>query len=91
MQVVNNPEKSRYELHVEGEVVGVADYSVVGDQVILPHTEIDRRRRGHGLGAVLVRGALEDVRATGRTVVPSCWYVAQYIDQHPEFGDLVAS
>ena len=91
MQVVNNPEKSRYELHVEGEVVGVADYSVVGDQVILPHTEIDRRRRGHGLGAVLVRGALEDVRATGRTVVPSCWYVAQYIDQHPDFGDLVAS
>ena len=82
-------ENSRYELVVDDELVGIADYSVMGDQVVMPHTEVDGRRRGQGLGATLVRGALEDVRASGRTVVPHCWYVAQFIDEHPEFGDLV--
>lgn len=75
---------------MDDELVGIADYSIVGDQVVMPHTEIDGRRRGQGLGAVLVRGALEDVRASGRTVVPHCWYVARFIDGHPEFGGLVA-
>jgi hypothetical protein len=90
LQVVNNPERSRYELLADGELAGVADYSVRGDRVVMPHTEIDARRRGQGLGAVLVRAALEDLRASGHTVEPSCWYVAQFIDEHPEFRDLVA-
>ena len=89
-EVRNNAKDSRYELVVDDELVGIADYSILGDQVVMPHTEIDGRRRGQGLGAVLVRGALEDVRASGRTVVPHCWYVAQFIDEHPEFAGLVA-
>ena len=88
--VTNNEERSRYELLIDGEVVGIADYSLSGEQVVIPHTEIDPRRRGQGLGAVLVQGALDDLRAGGRTVVPVCWYVAQYIDQHPEYQDMVA-
>lgn len=89
--VRNNSDDSRYELVVDGTVAGIADYSIVGDRVVMPHTEIARSRRGQGLGAVLVRGALEDVRCSGRTVVPHCWYVAQFIDENPEFGDLLAS
>ncbi|HWE58033.1 MAG TPA: GNAT family N-acetyltransferase [Acidimicrobiales bacterium] len=91
MSVRDNPQSSRYELVVDGEVAGIADYTLEGDRLVIPHTEIDARRRGRGLGAVMVQGVLEDVRASGRTVVPLCWYVAQYIDEHPEFGDLVAS
>lgn len=89
-EVRNNTENSRYELLLDDELVGIADYSLLGDRVVIPHTEIDGRRRGRGLGAILVRGALQDVRASGRTVVPHCWYVAQFIDEHPEFGNLVA-
>ena len=89
--VRNTSDDSRYELVVDGTVAGIADYSIVGDRVVMPHTEIARSRRGQGLGAVLVRGALEDVRSSGRTVVPHCWYVAQFIDENPEFGDLLAS
>lgn len=88
-EVRNNTQDSRYELLVDDELAGVADYSILGDQVVMPHTEIEGRLRGQGLGAVLVRGALVDVRASGRTVVPHCWYVARFIDEHPEFGDLV--
>ena len=80
----------RYELWVDGERVGIADFHVEGDTVVMPHTVIDRQRRGHGLGALLVEGALADVRAQGRLVVPTCWYVREYLDTHPEAADLLA-
>lgn len=70
-----NSDRSRYELFVDGELVGIADYRVMGDVTVIPHTEIDRAKRGQGLGAVLVQGALDDMRTTRRTVVPECWYV----------------
>jgi predicted GNAT family acetyltransferase len=57
---------------------------------VFPHTVIDPARRGHGLGAELVAGALDDVRARGATVVPTCWYVARFIDEHPAYRDLLA-
>jgi predicted GNAT family acetyltransferase len=72
-------------------MVGIADYRIDGSTVVMPHTEIQPRRRGHGLGAILVKAALADIRAADRTVVPSCWYVREYIDEHPEEADLVAS
>jgi uncharacterized protein len=87
-EVRNNPVASRYELFVDGTLVGIADYDVVEDQVVMPHTEIVRERRGRGLGAVLVQAALDDVRSSGRTVVPRCWYVAEFIDDHPEYEEL---
>ena len=89
-QVSRNEEQRRYELEVDGRLVGIADYVVDGDVVVLPHTEIDRAHRGRGLGAILVQGALDDVRAQGRAVVPACWYVREYIDGHPDEADLLA-
>jgi predicted GNAT family acetyltransferase len=89
-EVRRNDERDRYELVVDGDLAGVADYVVNGDVVVLPHTEIDPARRGHGLGAVLVQTALDDVRAQGRTVIPTCWYVREYIDLHPDQADLLA-
>lgn len=88
-EVRKNAAASRYELFVDGELVGIAEYEIDGDIVVFPHTEIVRPRRGQGLGAILVQGALDDVRPTGRTVVPSCWYVAEFIDDHPEYQELL--
>jgi predicted GNAT family acetyltransferase len=90
-EVRNNVDRSRYELYVDGELAGIADYHVTGDRIVFPHTEIDVHRRGRGLGEVLVRGALDDVRSTGRTVVARCWYVAEFIDDHPAYHDLRAA
>jgi predicted GNAT family acetyltransferase len=89
--VSKNEGAGRYELHVDDVLAGVADYAERDGVVVLPHTEIDGSRRGQGLGAVLVQGVLDDIRPSGRKVVPSCWYVAQFIDEHPDYGDLVES
>jgi len=90
-EVRKNADKSRYELLLDGRVVGIADYVEMDGSVVFPHTEVAWEHRGQGLAAVLVQAALEDVRATGRSVVPQCWYVAQFIGDHPEFRDLLAA
>jgi len=90
-EVRHNIEASRYELYVDGALTGIADYRIDGDRIVFPHTEIEASRRGNGLGAVLVQGALDDVMPSGRTVVPRCWYVAQFIDEHPEYQALVTA
>ena len=83
--------RSRYELIVDEQVVGFADYRVDGDTVIFPHTVISSHLRGQGLGAELVRGALDDVRDHGRKVVARCWFVDEFLDDHPAYEDLRAA
>jgi uncharacterized protein len=80
---------SRFELRVEGELVGWAEYRPAGESVIVSHTEIDERREGEGLGSVLVRATLDRIRASGKTVIPTCPFTAAYIQRHPEYVDLV--
>jgi uncharacterized protein len=89
-EVRDNPEKFRYELYEDGKLLGVADYRPMGDTLAFPHTEIVPPRRNQGLGHQLVRGALDDVRRQGAKVVPSCWFVAEFIEENPEYADLRA-
>jgi predicted GNAT family acetyltransferase len=91
LDVTRNEERSRYELTVGGRLVGIADYRQRGDAVVFPHTEIDPSMRAQGLAAQLVRHALDDVRAAGGSVVAQCWYVAQFVDEHREYADLLAA
>jgi predicted GNAT family acetyltransferase len=88
-EVKDNPELSRFELRVDGELAGWSDYRPAGESVIIAHTEIDERRAGEGLGSVLLRGTLDHIRASGRTVIPICPFAAAYIERHPEYGGLV--
>lgn len=89
VDVRRNDAASRYEIYVDGERVGVADFEVLGDAVSMPHTEVDPSMNGRGLGAQLVRYALDDVRAQERKVVPACQFVATFIQRHPEYNDLL--
>jgi predicted GNAT family acetyltransferase len=81
---------ARYEYVVDGTVVGVADYQTTDGAVVMHHTFTDPAHRGHGIAAQLVAGALDDVRSRGLRVVPTCWYVAEFIESHPRYSDLLA-
>jgi predicted GNAT family acetyltransferase len=89
--VRNAEDRSRYELVVDGDVIAVADYHDRGDVVVMPHTEVAHQQRGQGYGALVVQGALDDLRAKGKRVVPACWYVREFIDSNREYADLLAA
>jgi uncharacterized protein len=84
-------ERSRYELVLADELIGTADYRVEGDEVIFPHTEIVAPYRGLGYAEMLVQAAMDDVREQGRTVIPRCWYVMDFLETHPEYRDVLAA
>ena len=93
--VRDNPQEHRYELVVAGRVAGVSAYvdrpggEGGGQRRVFVHTEIDDNFEGQGLGTVLVKRALADVRASGRRAVAVCPFVAAYVKRHPEEADIV--
>jgi predicted GNAT family acetyltransferase len=88
--VVDNPELSRYDVLVDGVAAGFAAYVRNPDHLNFTHTEIADEFGGRGLGGRLVKGALDDVRATGGRIVATCPFVRSYLDKHPEYADLIA-
>ena len=44
---------------------------------------------GKGVGAQLVKQALEDIEDKGLVLVPQCPFVAGYIARHPEWMRIV--
>jgi predicted GNAT family acetyltransferase len=90
-EVRRNPERSRYELIIDGRLAGIVDYRQSGSMVVLPHTEILPTMRGRGLAARLVRSVLDDLRENKNKVVARCWFVAEYVKAHPEYQDLLAA
>lgn len=89
-KVVEVPESGRYELRLGDEVVGVVTYVEADGARDLQHTEIEPDHEGEGLGSKLATGVLDDIRAKGLKVKPSCPFISGYIDKHPDYGDLVA-
>ncbi|WP_019608246.1 GNAT family N-acetyltransferase [Nocardiopsis sp. CNS-639] len=87
--VVDVRDRKRYEIRVDGEVAGFAEYILTDDMVTFTHTEIDPAHEGRGLGGTLVRGALDDVRPRGLMVLPLCPFVKGWIQRHPDYTDLV--
>jgi uncharacterized protein len=88
--VTDNPGAERFELHVDGEFVGWAEYRDDGESLIITHVEIDERRQNKGLGGVLVDGAVRQIAERGRTVVPLCPFAAEYVRRRPEFAEAIA-
>ena len=87
----HDEEASRYELRDSGSTVAFIEYRVEGDhgeRLVMHHTYVEPARRREGLAAMLVERALDDVRSSGRVVVPTCWYVAEFMDARPEYAEI---
>jgi hypothetical protein len=88
-QVVDDVARSRFEVLVDGEVAGFAEYRRTPTAVSFTHTVVDPAFEGRGLGSVLARRALDAVRESGAAVLPFCPFIRAWIARHPEYLDLV--
>ena len=86
--VSHDPTRGRFEIHTESGTALLA-YLRRGDVVEMTHTEVPDALEGQGYGATLAEAALDWARREGLQVVPSCRFVAAYIERHPAYGDLV--
>jgi predicted GNAT family acetyltransferase len=90
IQVIDEPNRQRYEARLGDRVVGFAEYRAVRGRLILFHTEVDPAFEGRGVGGRLASGALDDIRARGLKVTVKCPFIGAFMQRHPEYQDLRA-
>lgn len=82
--VADAPDRSRFEITVDGVLAGFSAYRRRPGRVVFTHTEIGPEWEGRGLGSILAARALASVAAAGDTVVPRCPFIAAYLRRHPD-------
>ncbi|CAN5556799.1 GNAT family N-acetyltransferase [soil metagenome] len=88
-EVIDNREESRYEIRLEGELAGFAEYRLEDGQISFTHTEIAERFGGKGLGTELIAYAVADAQTRQLSILPFCSFVRAYIAERPELVELV--
>jgi len=88
----HEPDAHRYTMRVDGETVSVLEYQDHGIGTVMHHTVTMPPARGKGYAAELVEFAVNDVESNERgPITPTCWYVAEWFDRHPERSALLAA
>ncbi|MCC7076821.1 MAG: N-acetyltransferase [Acidimicrobiia bacterium] len=62
---------------------GIEQYEVEGERLVLVHTGVPEELGGRGLGADLVRAALERATRDGLTIIPRCEFARGWLEKHP--------
>jgi predicted GNAT family acetyltransferase len=89
-EFANEPDARRYAMRIGDELVGVLDYAVNGDAIALTRAYTQPPHRGRGYAAELVEYAVNDIESSStRRIVPSCWYVSDWFQAHPERAGLL--
>lgn len=91
VDVVDAPERSRYEARIDGRVAGFVQYEIEDGVRALVHTEVDEEFEGQGVGSRLATGVFDDVRRRGTQVVNRCEFLARWLEDHPEQQELVTA
>lgn len=89
VSVHDDPDRHRYVATLDGQEVGYVVYYRAQGRHLLVHTEVGDSHQGQGVGSQLVRGALDDVRDSGGSVVALCPYVQRWIGEHDDYASLV--
>lgn len=88
--VIDSPENSRYEIRVDGNTAGFAEYRQQGEVLAVLHTEVDAAYQGQGLAGRLVRDMLADLRERGLQLHPYCPLLHRLIRKNlADYLDLV--
>jgi predicted GNAT family acetyltransferase len=78
-----------YEALIDGQVVGNLAYETTGGQISLTHSYVDQDQRHRGVASALARYALEDLSQRQTKASIYCGFVADYVQDHPEWKDAV--
>jgi predicted GNAT family acetyltransferase len=74
----------------DGKRLAEMTYTVAGSRVIIDHTQVDDSLRGQGIGAKLVRGAVDWARTDNVKLMPLCPYAKSVFDKTPDYSDVLA-
>ena len=79
--VVDNLNRRRYELDVDGHTV-FADYRLDGRTLYITHVEAPIALRGTGAAGRLMEGLVPLARSSGYDIVPVCSYAVAWMKRY---------
>ena len=82
-----NEAAQRYELKLDGELAGFAEYRTNPGRITFTHTVVFPEHEGKGLGSRIAKRVLDDAVASGDTIVPRCPFISAYLRRHPGVYD----
>lgn len=89
LEVRHDVERRRFVVPLEGGEAYLA-YAAAGEgRVDYRRTFVPEVHREAGVGTALVRRALEWARDSGHRVVPTCPFVSEVVERHPEYADVL--
>jgi predicted GNAT family acetyltransferase len=89
-EIVHDEQRRRFVHRRDGAESYLVYHPVDERTVDFASTYTPPALRGRGIAARIVRHALEWAEGEGLKVVPSCWFVAEYVDRQPEWKRILA-
>jgi len=90
MEFINNKKEFRFEASVDGGEPATLVYRWLKGSMVLMHTVVPVSARRQGIGSALVKYVLDHAREHHLKIIIYCPFVEKYVDEHPEYKDLVA-
>lgn len=84
----DNKALHRFELVVDG-ATAFAEYRMIEGGTEFYHTIVPEALGGKGVGSRLVKSVLDQMRARGTKIKPTCPFFKAFIEKHPEYQDVV--
>jgi predicted GNAT family acetyltransferase len=88
-EIHHDEARRRFTLDRDGRVSHLLYTAVDSETVDFTSTWVHPELRGRGIGARLVAHALAWAESRKLRVIPTCWYVAEYVDRNPRFDPLI--
>ena len=84
VQVEHNLQKQCFSVLIDG-YQGLLEYRTVDEQTLdFHHTFVPDELRGKGIASILAKAAFSYAKDHQLKVIPSCSYIATYMQRHPQ-------
>lgn len=88
-EIRDNTALDRFELSIDGNLAGIAEYQDTASERAFVHTEIYPEHAGQGYGREFVQAALDSTRQQGFGILPLCPMVLHFVASRPGYLALV--
>ena len=90
--VRDNRQEQRFEMSLGEGKMAFIQYARVSEGVVeLMHTEVPEEFEGKGIGGALVKGTFEILQEENLKMIPTCRFIAVYLQRHSEYQSLATS
>jgi predicted GNAT family acetyltransferase len=89
IEIRHDTERERFVHNLDGDEAYV-EYRMRDEETMdLRHTFVPEEHRHRGIAGAVVERALAHARANGLRVVATCPFVRSFLDEHPQYSDLI--